>query len=73
MESLLYDTVHDLGRGNGSRSIYTHAAGVRTDVTFTDTFVILSSGEGDDSISVREREDRNFGASEELFNNDLVA
>jgi len=56
---------------NGSRSVGTHSTGVGSDVTVSDSLVILSSREGSDGVTIGEGEDGELGSGEEILDNDL--
>ena len=73
LQRIFHDPLQDFRRGNWGGSIRAHSASVRTLVSITDTLVVLSSGEGDNRISIRECQYRYFRSRHELFDDDFVA
>lgn len=67
------DACQDVGGCDGSRSIGAHAAGVGACVALADALVVLGRGQGNDGVAVREGEEGEFWAVEELLDDDLAA
>lgn len=73
-DGLLQDRL-DLGKhsrgSDRSGGVSAHSTGVRSEITVSDSLVVLSAGESSDGVSVRESKDGKFGSGEELFDHNL--